>query len=350
MQIPIARRRERVPSPCPLAVWGSHGNIDGLHQTLLGGTRQAIFVHDIDIKQNRFADGADPFLNRFTLRVASGQGRAENVIPPFFFLLKDYRKPVRHKIGLRRLHSSRFRGMGRKKRSIRRRTGDRTRLGQASIGRVTCLEISVRASRRMRGCLRRNLRRENTSSAARLLAPAFLSALLSRSQGARALPRESQWPALARFSAPALALRFPAAPAAPRDSRCRGAAPPRHRSCRRCKTVPRLSRDPPTPAEKMSRHNPGTIPPSQNSGRTSHLPKRCECPLPMRCSCPRPLRDHARRRSPVAAACESSAPLACPRPGSARARSGHCSAGPCQSRLNLRPRKTPAPLPQSPPR
>src|SRR6266436_4760075 len=103
-------------------------------------------------------------------------------------------------------------------------------LGKTCEGKneATCLEISAAASRKKRECLLRNPRRESISSAARLRGSAAPSALPCRGRTKFASPRESQSPGPARFSAPARALRSPVAPAAPRDSRCRAAAPPPH--------------------------------------------------------------------------------------------------------------------------
>src|SRR5271168_451205 len=211
-------------------------------------------------------------------------------------------------------------------------------------------EISDGVFRRTRGCPRCNPPKGSISSAVPLRALKPASAVLPLGQTARASPRESPPAAPARFCAPALSLRAPAAPPGKRDSRSPAAAPSARRSYPRYKKAPPPSPDPPVAAKSTSPRNPEKARPSRNFVQTWLPQPPCECPPPARCSFPLPPPLHSPPRSPAAASSASSAPLAPPFAISVPGPSFPRSPAPSRSPRDRRPRRTPAPPRSAPPR
>src|SRR6267154_1341222 len=67
-----------------------------LGRNVLRGNRQAVFDQARDVELSRFTDVLHTFIDSFTLRVASGQRGAENMVATLLLLLEDNGESVRH--------------------------------------------------------------------------------------------------------------------------------------------------------------------------------------------------------------------------------------------------------------
>src|SRR5258705_5977258 len=67
-----------------------------LGRNVLYGDRQAVVDQALEVELSRFADVLYTFIDSLTLRVASGQRGAENMVATLLLFLEDNGEPVRH--------------------------------------------------------------------------------------------------------------------------------------------------------------------------------------------------------------------------------------------------------------
>src|SRR5712675_2557040 len=67
-----------------------------LGRNVLYGDRQAVVDQALEVELSRFADVLHTFIDSLTLRVASGQRGAENMVATLLLLLEDNGESVRH--------------------------------------------------------------------------------------------------------------------------------------------------------------------------------------------------------------------------------------------------------------